>query len=225
MNNVALQLVETDEVAARSLTIVEQAKAVKVINSDTYTQAGFIWKSIKAMMAEVDEAFDKNIKRWHEGHKDALADKAKYYAPLDQASRSVKKLMSDYDAEQERIRKAEEVRLAEIARKAAEEQALLDAIAAEEEAKRNGATKEEAAQVSQAIIEEPVYVAPVVVPKSVPKMTGGPVYRTIWKFRIKNAAIIPREYLVPDEVRIGGVVRSMKSACNIPGIEAYEERV
>lgn len=101
----ALKLDETEEVATRSLTVVDQANAVNVIDSDSYTRAGFVWKSIKAMMAEVDEAFDKNIKRWHEGHKEALADKARYYQPLEQASRKVKQLMSTWSAEQERIRK------------------------------------------------------------------------------------------------------------------------
>lgn len=224
MEAVALQLVETTDVGNRALSIVDQAKMVKVIDSATYTEAIFIWKSLKDMMKEVDEAWDKNIKLWHEGHKNALADKAKYYQPLDMGSRTVKKLMSDYDAEQERIRQAEQRRLEEEARKQAEEEALLAAIAAEEEAKRNGATKEEAAQEATAIMAEPVYVAPVVIPKAVPKMQGGPIYRTIWKFRITDVNAIPRQYMIPNEVAIGGVVRSLKAQANIPGVQAYEER-
>ena len=36
---------------------------------------------------------------------------------------------------------------------------------------------------------------------------------------------IPAAYLVPDMVKIGAVVRAMKGTTNIPGVEAYEERV
>jgi hypothetical protein len=73
-------------------------------------------------------------------------------------------------------------------------------------------------------MEEPVYAPPVIVPKTVPKLNGGPVYRTITKFRIINEALIPRQYMMPDLVKIGGVVRALKNQTNVPGIEVYEER-
>lgn len=220
----ALQLVETTEVENKALSIMDQAKAVKIVDAGSYTVAGLLWKSIKDMMKEVADTFDPIIEKAHASHKEALAQKAKFYAPLEAAYRSVKGLMSTYDAEQERIRLAEQRRLDEIARKAEEERLLQEAIAAEEEARRNGATKEEAAQEAEAVIAAPVYVAPVIIPKATPKLAGGPVYRTIWKFRITDAAKIPRQYLVPDEVKIGQIVRALKRESNIPGIEPYEER-
>jgi len=206
----------TEEVETKALSIVEQAKAVKVIDSESYTLAGTLWKAIKDMMKEVADTFDPMIEAAHKSHKLSLEKKAKFYAPLEKAYKDVKRLMSDYDTEQEKIRKAEEMRLAEIARKQEEERRLAEAVALEQ-----SGNKEEA----EAIIEAPVYVPPVVVPKTVPKMNGGPVYRTIWKFKITNASLIPKDFLIPDEVKIGGVVRSMKSATNIPGVQAYEERV
>jgi hypothetical protein len=63
----------------------------------------------------------------------------------------------------------------------------------------------------------------------VPKVAGT-AKRENWLFRVKNPDLIPREYLVPDDPfdpksypRIGRVVRAMKSATNIPGIEVYAE--
>ena len=209
------EIKKVEEVETKALSIVDQAKTVKVTNPETYTAAGQIWKAIKDMMKEVSDTFDPLIEAAHLSHKKALEKKAKFYQPLDLASRSVKKLMSDYDTEQERIRKAEEDRLQKIAQKQAEDRRLEEALAAEKAGR-----KEEAA----AIIETPVTIAPVVIAKVTPKMEGGPVYRTIWKFRIMNAALIPREYLIPDEVKIGGVVRSLKAAVSIPGVEVYEER-
>jgi len=218
-------LENTSEVAERSLTIVEQAKDFVVIRDVAhYTKGGELWKQVCAMMAEVDEGFDKNIKRWHEGHKGALADKARYWNPLNEVKKTIKIGMEKFDRAQEAIRLAEQRRLEEIARKEAEERALLEAIAAEEDAKRNGATKEEAAQEAAAIIEDPVYVAPVILQKTTPKLAGGPVYRTIWKFKIENEALIPRQYMVPNETAIGQVVRALKGQTNIPGVKIYEER-
>lgn len=224
MGEAALKLVETTEVETKAMTIVDQAKAVKVTDSQTYTAAGMLWKTIGDMIKEVKDTFDPICDAAHRAHKAAVEKRSKYLDPLTTAQKSVKGLMSAWDAEQERIRQAEQRRLEEIARKEAEEQALLEAIAAEEEAKRNGATKEEAAQEATAIMEEPVYVAPVVIPKAVPKMQGGPIYRTIWKARIVNDSLIPRQYLSVDMVKINGVVRSLKGQTNIPGVEPYEER-
>jgi hypothetical protein len=225
MSEPALKMVETTPVEEKALSIVDQAKAVKVTDPETYTAAGSLWKSIGDMIKEVEDTFNPIVSAAHAAHKAAVEKRAKYLDPLTAARKSVKGLMSAYDAEQERIRKAEEARLAEIARKQAEEQALLDAIAAEEEAKRNGATKEEAKKEADAIIAEPVYVPPVVLPKATPKLQGGPVYRTVWKARIVNERLIPREYLTVDMVKINGVVRSLKGATNIPGVMPYEERV
>jgi hypothetical protein len=221
----ALKLVETEPVEEKALSIVDQAKAVKVTDAQTYTAAGSLWKQIGDMIKEVKDTFDPICDAAHKAHKAAVEKRAKYLDPLTAVQKSVKGLMSAYDAEQERIRREEQARLAEIARKAAEEQALLDAIAAEEEAKRNGATKEEAAQEAEAVMAEPVYVPPVVLPKATPKLQGGPVYKTAWKFRIVDANKIPRQYMVPDEKAIGAIVRSTQGRIEIPGVEAYSERV
>lgn len=211
----ALKLIETEDVEQKSLTIIEQAKAIKVYDADSYILAGNMFKSLSDMLKEIDAAFDENISMWNKGHKAAVAKKKNYYEPVDTGRRAVKKLMSDYDLEQERIRQAEQRRLEEIARKEEEERRLQEAILAEESGQ-----KEEA----QAILEEPVYVAPVVVAKTTPKMEGGPVYRTVTKFKITDENLIPRQYLVADLVKIGGVVRALKHAANIPGIQVYDER-
>ena len=52
---------------------------------------------------------------------------------------------------------------------------------------------------------------------SAPKVKGIST-RKKWSFEIVDQAKIPREYLVPNEVAIGGVVRALKGATNIPGI-------
>jgi DNA repair ATPase RecN len=206
---------QPEEVSTMALTIIEQGKSVVIKTSEDYEQAGFVFTTIKSVMKQVDESFDPIIQKAHQAHKEAVAQKKKIYEPLENVSKHVKRVMSDYDAEQERIRKAEESRLQEIARKEEEERKLAEAIAAEQSGDK---------QEAEAIINEEIYVAPVVVKKEVPKVQGMS-FRTIWKFRIIDEKKIPREYLTPDSVKIGGVVRSLKKATNIPGVQVYEERV
>ena len=220
----ALKLVPQEaEVTKEVTTIEDQAKALKVVDAVSYVAAGELWKAIKALRVKVAETFDGNIKKAHELHKGLVAEKKRHDGPLDEAERMVKRGMSDFDLAQEKIRLTEQRRLEEIARKEAEERALMDAIAAEEDAQRNGATKEEAQQESAAIISQPIYVAPVVLQKETPKVQGLS-FRTIWKARIVNEALIPRQFMSVDMVKINGVVRSLKGQHGIPGIEAYEER-
>jgi hypothetical protein len=209
----ALKLVETEEVETKALTIVDQAKAVVVKDAATYTAAGALWKDIRDMMKEVAETFDPIIEAAHRSHKKALEQKAKFYKPLEDAQKSIKSLMSAYDAEQERIRREEEARLAEIRRKEeearraeelrileeerkAEEERLLQAAA---EAEKNGdkaqaedllqtaeERAQEAAQTAAEIQAAPVYVPPVVVPRATPKLAGGPVYQVKWACEVTD---------------------------------------
>jgi len=211
----AAEVLQPQEVSTRALTIIEQAHAITIRDSEDYTRAGDLWKSIKDLKEQVNETFSPIISKAHAAHKEALAQKAKIFDPLDAAGRIVKKVMERYDTAQEAIRQAEERRLREIARKAEEERLLMEAIAAEAAGEKEEAT---------AIMEAPVYVAPVVVPKEVPKVQGVS-FRTIWRYRITDERKIPREYLKPDDVKIGQVVRALKNQTNLPGIETYEERV
>lgn len=247
----ALQLVETEPVEEKALTIVDQAKAVKVIDSATYTAAGSLWKAIGDMIKEVKDTFDPICDAAHKAHKQAVEKRSKYLDPLASAQKSVKQLMSAYDAEQERVRQAEQRRLEEIARKeeaerrlvelerleaerkAEEERALAAAIQLEKLGDMNavddalrvaGDKQAEAQQEAAAIQAEPVYIPPVILPKETPKIQGLS-FRTAWKYRITTEALIPRQYLIPDEKKIGAVIRASQGKINIPGITPYEERV
>jgi len=216
MSEAALQLVETNEVEVKAMSIVDQAKAVKVVDVESYRFAGELWKGIGDMIKEVKETFDPICEAANKAHKAATAKRALYLDPLTNAQRSVKQLMSTYDAEQERIRRAEEARLAEIARKEEEERRLQEAITLEAQGE---------SEVAEAVMAERVYVAPVVLPKATPKLQGGPVYREIWDFEIVDINLVPRQYMQPNTVAIGGVVRSLKGQTNIPGVRAFSKRV
>lgn len=208
-----LEIVEPVEVEQKALSIVDKAKLVKVVDQGSYISAGNMWKSLDEIIKEVKETFDPICEAANKAHKAATAKRASFLDPLEGAKKSVKSLMSAYDLEQEKIRKAEERKLEEEARKRDEEARLAEAIELEKEGR-----KDEAEQVLSESSVIPVFVA-----KTTPKIEGV-VYRTIWKYRITDASKLPREFLVPDEVKIGGVVRSLKGSTNIPGVEAYETK-
>jgi len=257
----ALKIVETEEVETKALTIVDQANAVKVIDAKTYTAAGMLWKSIGDMIKEVKDTFDPICEAAHRAHKAATEKRSKYLDPLTSAQKSVKQLMAAWDAEQERIRKAEEERLRKIEeeriaaerkaaqerleaeRKAEEERLLAEAVAAEERGDQETAeilteaaanTSENLRQEAAAIAQEPVYVPPVVVPKAVPKMAGGPVYREVWAAEVIDIKALclavatgkaSPECVSGNLVVLNKMAVALKATMNIAGVRSYSKRV
>jgi len=51
----------------------------------------------------------------------------------------------------------------------------------------------------------------------------GPSYSSVWKWQIIGHAKLPRQFLMPDAVKIQEYVQSMKSEACIDGVEIYED--
>ena len=179
-----------------------------------YTAAGELWKEGKAAIEAIDNRYSDDIDFAHKEHKRLIAERDEVKKPVEAATKRVKRLMADYDAEQERARRAEQARLEAEARQREEERKLAEAIAV-------AATDPVQAD---AIMEETIIVAPVILPKATPKVEGM-VYREVWKFEITDAGLIPRQFMMPDEKAIGGTVRALKGQANIPGVRVYSEKV
>ena len=261
MTEAALKLVETEEVEVKAISIVDQAKAVIVTDSKTYTAAGILWKSIGDMIKEVKETFDPICEAANRAHKEATGKRAKYLAPLTAAQKSVKAIMADYDYAQEKIRKAEEERLRKIEeeriaserkaeqerleaeRKAEEERLLAEAEAAEKRGDKEAAealataaveTTEQYKEVAATLAQEPIYVPPVVVPKAVPKMQGGPVYRETWFAEVTDIKALcmavatgkaPAECVMGNMPVLNKMAVALRSSLNIDGVAARSKRV
>lgn len=206
-------IVIPSEVREQSIGVVARANEMVVANSDDYQLAADLLRSIKTVRDNIAATFDEPIKAAHMAHKSMLEAKKKHEAPLSMAEVVVKGKMSRWTTEQERIRREQEAQLREQARREEEDRRLREA----EELERQGE-----AEAAQELVSAPVATPTVVIPKSVPKVEGISTRRT-WKFRIVNESIIPRDYLMPDEKKIGGVARSMGEAARIPGVEVYAE--
>jgi len=163
--------------------------------------------------------------------------------------RTIKAQLVQFADEQERIRREEQRKADEAARKERERleaqareaerkarekadadrraaEAAAAAGRAEEAAKlaaRAAATEEKAAAKADDLsLRAATTVAPVIV-RDTPKVAGVST-REVWKFEITDAAQIPREYLVVDEARIRKVVQALKGDAKISGVRVYPER-
>lgn len=219
------------------LPIPEQAKLIVVKDAATMANANSFFLIIKGLRKRIAATFDPMEKaakqtkqKAEESRKTIVAEREKVEAPLIVGENWLNQQMTKYKLDQDRIREAEKARLRQIAiqeeidrRKKVEEEKL-----AEAELLEKAGMKEESQQlVSEAIQEQE---APLTVKTSEPdirevKMEGATL-QTNWYFKIVNENIIPRPYMMPDEVKIGNLVRSQhEKARDIlgGGIEIWSE--
>jgi hypothetical protein len=204
-------LEKSEALKDETLTILGQAKAIQITNHEQAMAAGDFLKGIKALKKKIEEKLAPLVKAAYDSWKKQVAFKKEHDDPLDQAEAAVKGKMNFYLQEQERLRRVEEYARQLEAQKAAEAQAEQDALLLE------------ATGAAEAVRAEPV-AAPVVVIAPVEKPQGIST-SSIWRFKVTNPDIVPREYLDVDVKKIGAVVRAMKDATKIPGVEVFEEKI
>lgn len=175
-----------------------------------------------------------------------------FRAPTDRLAtieRTIKGALTRYADEQERIRREEQRRAEEAARKererleaqareaerkarekaAAERRAAEEAAAAgrAEEAARLAAKaaqiEAKAAEKVDAIDQRAAAVVAPIIQREAPKVAGVAT-REVWKFQIENPALVPREYCVVDEAKIRKVVAALKGDTTIPGVRVWCEK-
>ncbi len=207
------------EIKQEALTVVEQAKIVKITDQESYDYATTLlleqikpfrkrwleyWAAVKNPAWAAYQAIQK---KFTEGDK-----------PLEEAERQVKLEIARWDAAQEAIRQQQQREAEEAARRAEEESRLQMAAMAEE----SGATEEEVA----AIVDTPVTaVAPVVAPTY--QKASGISTRENWKARVTDikklcAAVakgtVPPTYVLPNESVLNARAKADRGTMNVPGV-------
>ena len=219
-------LVETAQVEQQGLALVSDAKALVIQDESGYQRAGLMLRMVKEYLRRVAEVCDPVVSAALAAHRAAVAQRTKLEAPAKEAEQVLKRAMVGYTEELE-LQRQEVQRQADAAAEAARQRALEQeeerrlALAMEAEAQGH---EEHAAEILTApVVLPPVLTPPVVLPPK-PKVEGVS-YRTDWDFEIVDAHALPREYLIPDQVRIRGVVRALKGETNIPGVRVFFKTV
>lgn len=240
-------VLEVQQLETRALTLPEQARAIIITDQQSFEVAGQKMLDVAALRKEI-VAYHKPLKeKAHETHRAICQAEAGMLEPVERAEKILKSGIAAWVTEQRRLE--EEARRAEAlrAQQEAERQRVLAVIEAQKaqakadeerlklalQAEKAGASAENITAILEqpaiitqeevaAILQDPIVITPRPIQPTYQAVKGIST-RDNWKFEITNAALIPREYLVPDTQKIGGVVRAMKSSANIPGIRVYNE--
>lgn len=202
------------EAEAAASPLVAHAHALVITDTASYEAAGEFRKQIKQRLGEIDATFGAASKAAHRAHVAAKDLERRARAPF---------LAADDVVEGKRL---EWRRRLEAAAEEARKQAV-----AEVEALRARAANEAAmalalgdTELATEIVEQAADAAGDVM-AAVPTATAkGFAVRTSWRFRVVDAAAVPREYLCVDERKLGETVRRLKGYTQIPGVEVYAEQ-
>lgn len=188
---------ETKEVAIvkqQATKAVAAATAMVIATDDDLAAATDVLSKIKKVAKMAKERKELITKPLNE----ALSSARDLFKPIEQncadAEGIIKKKMLTYQDEQQAIRDK--------------------ATAQIDKRVEKGTLKEETAADKIAALPE--------VKKAVTGKFGGISTRNVTKYRVTDAALLPREYLVPDMAKITDAI---KSGTTVPGAEAYTERV
>ena len=171
---------QAQEVETEALTWPDRARALIITDTPSCVIAADTLKGIKALRVRIAETFDPHIRAAHEAHKGLVAEKAKAEAPLTEAESIIKRGLSAYEQEQQRLARIEADRLSALARQAEIDRKLAEALAAEAQ----GDDVAAAEILAEPIVSAPVFVAPVV-----PKVSGVS-YRTTYSARVTDKAAL-----------------------------------
>ena len=218
-----------EEVEQRALTLPEKATHIQIMDAETFKEAAEFTLTLRAVKKEIDNTFDPIVKKAHEAHKEAVAQKKKVLEPVEQAQKIIDGKIGEFHAEQERLRRAEEERL----RKEAEEQARKE----EEERRLEEASRLEQegnSEMAEALLEAPLAPPVVVIPKietQAPKVDGLSVTK-IYKGEVVNLAQLiqavaqgraPIGLLEVNQTALNGMARALKEAFSVPGCRVVVE--
>ena len=200
--------------------MLKQAEAVVIMNQSQYEGANNVLKAVKDKYKDLDTK-RKDITKPLDLAKRGLMDL--FRTPLEILSKAesiIKRAMISYADEQDRLRREEQRKL-ELKAKAEEDRKRKDL----EDRAKKWADKGKAEKADELLDQaEDVHVDAQVVASNT-EQPKGVSYQEIWKFKIIDVNKIPREYMMPDEIKLRKMANAMKGAIPVAGIEFYSEKI
>lgn len=199
---------------ARANVYQERAFSLDVSNDEEYEYAAEFLKEVKSLDKEISAFFAPHVQAAYKAHRQLKDTENALRAPLKKALDIVGRKAGLYQAELERQRRLEREMLLAEQKRAMDEAAMQLA---------EGLAENGQIEAAEGVLAQAAKLQPEVNCESfAPRVRGTAVLET-WKFEIVDANAIPREYLCPDEAKIGAMVRTCKGETNIPGVRAYAE--
>lgn len=188
------------------------AARVEIKTPAQFKSAGEWLKTVKGLLKKIEDARTRITKPINESLREVNNQARQQSQPLLDAELAIKRSMGAYTSELERLRREEQRRADEAARR---EQEKLQAQAAKAVASGKMEKAEHLEHRAASV------VAPVI-QREAPKVSGITT-REFWKFEVTDPSVVPREYMSVDETKIRKVVQALKGDARIAGVRVYPD--
>ena len=175
-------------------------------------------QDIESRVKDAVMAYDEEVKR------QAEQERKRLQAIADEKARKERE-KAERAAAKQRQREAEQkakAREAERAAKAAKDKAERERL--EKEANIAKARAELAAEKAAAKDEAAASVVNTTVQVAAPVQHQGEITRSTWRAEVIDLALVPREYLVPNQAKLDLEARTSKGKAQIPGVKMIEKK-
>lgn len=206
--NLELETIERDErvqeLSQGSLELLERAHSIEIVDDQSDFEAAEFLAQVKTMRKGWDELRHFFTDPLEATKKMYIAKFKTDDAPLEEAQKIVGgKHIAYQRAAQEAARK---------------EQERLRKLAEARQARQAAKAEEKGLEAPPVVIPMPTIQAP---PKTLHTASGSITTRTVWKHEVIDFGLLPEEYKIADDVKLGKVVRA--GVREIPGVRIYEE--
>lgn len=186
-----------------STDVINLSRTLVVKNQETYDAGYKLGKSIKLLIEDIKGDCEPICKLSNELHKKAVAMRDKHLKPVLGARDLVARKMNTWHAEQERKRQEAKRKEKERLEKDEENRRLKEA----EKLEAQGLT-----EAAEEILEEPIITPPPSesfrVKRYEVEKPKGLSHASVWTYDMIDVSKLKREYMIPDEVKIGKLVRA-----------------
>lgn len=185
-------------------------------------------KGVKAYRDRVETFFEPHKRRAREAWQGLVDEEKKALAPALKAEDEIKRELTTYHTEQEKLRLAEERRLQDEARQREEARRLDEAAAMEREAERTGDA--DLRDQARELINEPVATPSVHLESFVPKV-GGLSFRESYTAKVTDLKKLIKwvakniqnaNLLLPNQTALNQMAKAQRENLKIDGVEAVK---
>jgi len=194
------------DLESQVVNLPAKAEFISINSQATLDRANEFLDYIKAVEKKADNFFDENIGRLKDAVKEAKRQKEYFLAPLFSARDIVKEEIKKYLINQEQLRLDAERKRQEEEEKKFEKAREAERLGFEKAAEkiRGEKTGKELAMPDKVV-------------------SRGSHLRKYWTYEIEEPNKVPREFCIPDKLKIGEEVRNKKGKTNIPGVRVFQE--
>lgn len=206
-----------DDLAAEATTLAATDLPFAIEDDAIAKAVADFGKRATAFLKRAEAARKAEKELWLEGGRRVDTTFREIVTPVSKLLAEAKQMVGDYQAQKMAAERAR--REAEAARLQAEADRVATAALRGQGDVAAAVESERAAQIATAAVQA--------APAELGRVTdnAGAVVaqaRSRWEYEITDPAALPREYLIPADVKIAAVVRALKGETNIPGVRVFE---